>query len=430
MNSMPARAPRILLRSSWQTVNIGDIGHTPGALRLFADHLPDAEITLWPGSVDRGVREQLLAAFPALRIAEGGLDAEGRPDTEALREAFARCDVMVHGSGPSLLAIRHLEAWHRCTGKPYGVCGVTCDPTAFGATGDWEGGTLERLRRTFSELPAGLFSAAEEAVLRGADFLFFRDTLSLGHVRRQLPGLRHAAFGADTAFACTLRDDERAEQYLRGVGLESGRFICVIPRLRWTPYYRMHGRAPNESDHRRDEVNARTKTADHAALREMITRWVRETGLSVLACAEMTYQVELAREELVESLPEDVRSRVVWKDDYWLNDEASAVYARAFAVVSVENHSPILALAQGTPTLFLRQPTDTAKGQMWRDLGLDDWFFEIEEASGEALWERLRAMRADYPAAQAKARRVLAAARASQAEMIAAVAAAAAARAR
>jgi len=24
------RAPRILLRSSWQTVNIGDIAHTPG----------------------------------------------------------------------------------------------------------------------------------------------------------------------------------------------------------------------------------------------------------------------------------------------------------------------------------------------------------------------------------------------------------------
>ena len=28
------RPPRILLRSSWQSVNIGDIGHTPGALSL------------------------------------------------------------------------------------------------------------------------------------------------------------------------------------------------------------------------------------------------------------------------------------------------------------------------------------------------------------------------------------------------------------
>ena len=28
------RAPRVLLRSSWQVVNIGDIAHTPGVLRL------------------------------------------------------------------------------------------------------------------------------------------------------------------------------------------------------------------------------------------------------------------------------------------------------------------------------------------------------------------------------------------------------------
>jgi hypothetical protein len=166
------RTPRILLRSAWQTVNIGDIGHTPGMLRLFADHLPAAEITLWPKSVDRGVREQLLAAFPRLRIAEGELDADGRPDSDALREAFARCDVMVHGSGPGLLGLRHLEAWSRLTGKPYGVCGVTSDPTAFGALGDWEGGTLETQRATVMSLPAGRFSARDEAVLRGAAFLF------------------------------------------------------------------------------------------------------------------------------------------------------------------------------------------------------------------------------------------------------------------
>ncbi len=30
--------PRILLRSSWQTVNIGDIAHTPGVLALLEKH--------------------------------------------------------------------------------------------------------------------------------------------------------------------------------------------------------------------------------------------------------------------------------------------------------------------------------------------------------------------------------------------------------
>jgi polysaccharide pyruvyl transferase WcaK-like protein len=416
------RTPRILLRSAWQTVNIGDIGHTPGMLRLFADHLPAAEITLWPKSVDRGVREQFLAAFPRLRIAEGELDADGRPDSDALREAFARCDVMVHGSGPGLLGLRHLEAWSRLTGKPYGVCGVTSDPTAFGALGDWEGGTLETQRATVMSLPAGRFSARDEAVLRGAAFLFFRDTLSLDYVKQQLPGLRHLAFGADATFACDLRDDARAGDYLRAHGLESGRFICVIPRLRWTPYHLIHHRPPTAADHARDAVNTRTRSSDHAALREMIIRFVRHTGLSVLACPEMTYQVDLAREQLIDPLPDDVRPHVVWRDTYWLNDEASAVYARALAVVSIENHSPILALAQGTPAIFLRQPTDTVKGRMWPDLGLGDWFFEIEHADGEVLWNRLRAIHSDPSAARARARRIHEAALRSDRAMIAAVA--------
>ena len=61
---------RILLRSSWQTVNIGDIAHTPGMLALLEKHRPDAEITLWPSSVDRGVEEILRARFPKLKIAK------------------------------------------------------------------------------------------------------------------------------------------------------------------------------------------------------------------------------------------------------------------------------------------------------------------------------------------------------------------------
>ena len=36
LGSLPAagRPRRILLRSSWQTVNIGDIAHTPGVLAI------------------------------------------------------------------------------------------------------------------------------------------------------------------------------------------------------------------------------------------------------------------------------------------------------------------------------------------------------------------------------------------------------------
>jgi hypothetical protein len=48
-----------------------------------------------------------------------------------------------------------------------------------------------------------------------------------------------------------------------------------------------------------------------------------------------------------------------WKSDYWLPDEAAAVYAKAQAVVNYECHSPITALVNQTPAFYVRQPTDT-----------------------------------------------------------------------
>ena len=89
----PDRPPRILLRSSWQSVNIGDIGHTPGALGLLQKHLPEAEITLWPGRLGHGSRELLTKNFPKLKIAEGTLDANNKPSTPELAKAWEEADL-------------------------------------------------------------------------------------------------------------------------------------------------------------------------------------------------------------------------------------------------------------------------------------------------------------------------------------------------
>ncbi len=38
---------RVLVASQWRNVNIGDIAHGPGLLRLIQRHLPDAELAVW-----------------------------------------------------------------------------------------------------------------------------------------------------------------------------------------------------------------------------------------------------------------------------------------------------------------------------------------------------------------------------------------------
>ena len=97
----------------------------------------------------------------------------------------------------------------------------------------------------------------------------------------------------------------------------------------------------------------------------------------------MTYAIDIMDDLLLKPLPSHLQGRVLARHTFWLPDEATALYARAKAVVSLECHSPLLAYTQGVPAIYLRQPTDTIKGQMYRDIGLPEWILEIEQA-GEA----------------------------------------------
>jgi Polysaccharide pyruvyl transferase len=337
-NALSAKPKTILLRSSWQTVNIGDIGHTPGALELFRRYLPQStQVILWPSSVDNGVAELLKSYFPNLTIAEGGIDKDGKPTTPALTEAFEKADILVHGSSPSILAQAHVEAWRKMTKKPYGIFGTT--------VGAWD------------EMNENLLD-----LLNNAAFVYARDTISLNLLKEKGCKTPILEFGPDATFATPLRNDIKANDYLKSVGLLPKQFICVIPRLRHTPYYLIHKTEATAEDLKRKAINDKYKEQDHAKLREVMIRWVRETGLKVLACPEMSYEMQIAKDLLVDPLPEDVKKNVVWREAYWLPDEATSVYNQAKALVSFEMHSPIMAFQTNTPAFYLRQPTDTSKG--------------------------------------------------------------------
>jgi len=404
------RPPRILLRSSWQSVNIGDIGHTPGALSLLWKYLPDAEITLWPGELGHGARELLLKNYPRLKIVAGGLDADGKPSKPELARAWAEADLYLSGSGSGFPASAHAVAFQKATGKPVGVFGVSNDPiSGFGGKRDPEGGTLLSLRERALALPPNHLSADLRFIMDRAAFFFCR-----------------LEFGPDAQLGMHLRDDEKGMAYLKTSGLETGKFICVVPRVRYTPYHRMTPpRKAAPDDTAKDAINERTTARDLGKLRDLMIAYVRATGNKVLTCPEMTYQMELAKEYLVDPLPADVKRNVVWRETYWLPDEAASVYAKAQAVISVECHSPLIALHNGTPTFCVRQPTDTCKGRMYRDIGADDWSFEIDGTSGAQLWSRLEKIHKDPAAGRAKVQSIMATVESRQQRMVEAVRAAA-----
>ncbi len=370
----PPPGPKtILLRSGWQTENIGDIAHTPGVLHLLEQHLPDAHVILWSNALDNGVGEMLARRFPKLEIVSG--------EPEDLTAVFDRADFLLHGSGPSVVAWKHVDAWRKHSPKPYGVFGVTI--------------TLE------SEAASTAMGPELRSVIEGATFVFTRETRSLENL--QSVGIEGPELGfvPDGTFSFDIRNEDAALAYLAENGLEERNFIAVIPRLRLTPYHLIRKVDWSEEKIReRTEINEAHAEADHAKLREVIDRWVNETGGKALLCPEMTYETRIIDPLLYDPLPEAVKPQIVRRKEYWLTDMAASVYARAAAVVSFECHSPIIAASKGTPCYYVHQPHDGIKGTMWKDVGLQS--FEVEEDSGAAIADAVLAVHADPEAARAK----------------------------
>lgn len=359
-----ARRPRVLLRSAWQTVNIGDIAHTPGVLTLLEKYVPEAKVTLWPSSIDNGVEPMLRQRFPKLNIAQGA---------EAVAHAIAENDLLLHGSGPSLVGARDVARWKSETGKPYGVFGITLPEP--------------------SELSIALLSDAQ--------FVYFRDSVSLQLAKDNGCTCPIMEFGPDGAFAVDLRNDAAAEKFLAAHALEAGKFVCCIPRLRYTPYWLIKkGRTLDAERHARNE---QMKEHDHQPLRAAIELLVRETNLKVLLCPEDQTQMAVGKDNIYDKLNDRVKERVVWRARYWLTDEALSTYVRSAGLFGLEMHSPIMCIGNGVPAMVGRFAEQTSKGFMWRDIGLNDWLLDMDnQQDRDRLPGTLLAMVTDREAALAK----------------------------
>ena len=345
------KRPRILLRGSWHSINIGDIAHTVGTINLIKTYLPEVEIILWPKNVKDGVKEMILRRFPNLQIIQ---------KAHEVQSAFKECDFFLHGSGPVLVGQDELLRWRKETGKPYGVFGIG----------------LGNKR-----------AVQQRDLLRHAEFLFFRESISLQRARDNGVKCPIMEFGPDATFSTDVRNDRAANRFLSAHGLEHGKFLCCIPRYRKYPlpigkeYWEVS--APFDPDapvnEKSQKRNEEMKEHDHAILREAIIRIVQETDMKVLVCPEDISQVSLGKEMIIDKLPKDIRKDVVWKDTYWLTDEALSTYIRSAGVFGLEQHSPIMCIGNGIPAIVGRFPEQGIKGFMWRDIGLNDWLFDIDQ---------------------------------------------------
>ena len=347
------RRPRILLRSSWQTINIGDIAHSPGVLAILEKYLPEAEVLLWASDVGNGVREMLLRRFPNLQVLTAGGTRATRNQEADVHAMFDSIDLFLHGSGPWLVAARHVEQWIEKTGKPFGVYGIS--------------------------LPGSHADVRILGLLGQAKFVFFRDSVSLELAKEKAVSAPVMEFGPDGAFGFDIRNDRAASAFLQKNHLEPGRFLCVIPRYRKTPEWELPGRERPEEEWRHlHERNQAMAEHDLQPYREAIIAVARESQMKVLVCPEDRTQIALGKTFLYDPLPEDVKGRVVWRDRFWLTDEALSTFVRSAGLFGLEQHSPIMCIGNGVPSLLGRFREQTSKGFIWKDIGLGEWFFDSD----------------------------------------------------
>lgn len=378
------RPKTILLQSAWDTVNIGDIGHTPGTLRVIEEHLPEVKVVLWAMKLDERVTAMLKKRFPKVEILQGSLTGKSERD-EALRQAISNCDLYIRNSGMG----QDVSFMQFCqkVGRPYGLFGQSY----------------------FASMVEGKGAEERTVLLNNASFIYTRETKTLSILKSHGIKTPVLEFGPDGCFGIDVRDDERGSATMKKLGLEEKKFITVQIRTN-TPKY------PGVDDPRPEKLNPLHPTPQQIAdderraakYRELVTMWVKKTGHKVLIAPETIKEMGHNKRLIHDLLPPEIQKHVVNLEYFWNADEAASIFARAHTIVCHEPHSPIIALANGTPIIHTYSEFHSPKCWMFKDIGLGDWLLEMDETPVEKMAETLFAIDADYPAAQAKVKKAMA----------------------
>jgi polysaccharide pyruvyl transferase WcaK-like protein len=373
-----ASGPSILLISGWNLYNIGDVAITPGFLQLVQKHFPTARVTMLAASYAKEITGFLSPKFPDLKVLPMEFHA-GKPLTPAMEEAFRGADLLVLNSGMTMSYGYYGLEWERYIGRPLAFLKAREMGIPYGVYGH----SFDRIAPQADILYRDIF--------RTAAFVYTRDGESLKTLRAAGVKCPEMAFGPDSTFGFQWQNRERGEAFLKAQRLEPGKYLAFIPRL----------------DVNRFRDDGREK--DHAAqTREIITGWVRATGLPVALVPEVQKQIEPARTMVLEQLPADVRNAVRFQPDFWMPDEAQYVYGKAVALASCEMHSIILGLAAGTPSVHFYFRQAGLKQWMVRDIGLPEWLLDQDEVPPAKIAETLVSIAKDPAGARRRTAKAMA----------------------
>ena len=381
-NGSKTQKPKtVVLQSAWAVKNIGDIGHTPGTLRFLEQHLPDTHLILWAANTNAQVDAMLKRRFPQVEIVKGSLSQKDGP----VQQAIARSDFFLRGPGMG----QPTDFMKYCNqiGKPWGLQGQSYFPDMVNGRG-----AEERI-----------------ALLNTAAFIYCRDSKTLRTLQEAGVKPPVLEFDPDGCFGIDVRDEEKALARLKKHGLEDKKFITLQLRTH-SPT------TPGVDDKRPQKLNPLHPTPENIAddtrrakvYQDLIAKWVKETGGKVVIAPEVYKEMEYNKKFVYDPLPDHLKQHVVNFDEFWNVDEACSFYARAHTVICHEPHTPIMALAVGTPMMHTFSEFHSPKCWMFKDIGLEEWAPEFDSTPADKMFDILMSIHEDYPAAEAKVQKAMA----------------------
>lgn len=371
----------VLLHSAWAVKNIGDIGHTPGTLAAIEKHFPEVKVILWAANTNKEVDAMLAKRFPKVEVVKGSLSQKDGP----VQDAINRADFFLRG--PGMGQPTDFMVYCNKIGKPWGLQGQSY----------------------FPDMVNGPGAERRIELLNSAAFIYCRDSTTLKTLKDAGVKPPVLEFCPDGCFGIDVRDEEKAIARLKKHGLEDKKFITLQLRTH-TPT------SPGVDDKRPQKLNPLNPTPEMIAdderrakvYQELIAMWVKETGYKVVIAPEVYKEMQYNKQFVYDPLPDDLKKYVVNFDEFWNVDEACSFYARAHTVICHEPHTPIMALAMGTPMMHTFSEFHSPKCWMFKDIGLEEWAPEFDSTPASKMFEILMSIHKDYPAAEAKVKKAMA----------------------
>jgi polysaccharide pyruvyl transferase WcaK-like protein len=374
---------KITLAFGWGMGNIGDVAITPGMIETLKKYFPDAElnvISIYEKKTEhyKLFKEHLLNLHPECKIWSNPFTSflqgdemstwltasaiTSRPAVFMRKLAkkspefcgmFASTDLLLLNSGMMLSYNRLgessalgflLSLWFplilaRQLDIPYTPWGQSCGPF---------------------DPPADVLA---KEIMQDSLMITTRETESLKLIREMGIPIDNSSFGPDTTVEFTSRDDEWAERYMTQNNLQNKQFAIFI--IRSTGWW-----------NKRIEDNRFSKHMNFIA--QGIEYCTSKLGLKAIIAPECSHEIANAKEHLWPLLDEATQRQTILMDKFWMPEQAKSLYAKAFAVSSMELHSIFLAVPEGTPVIHTWFEEMGPKTFAMRDFWLDEFLINID----------------------------------------------------